>query len=115
YTALPMLVAEELDASWSKVAVEQAPIDTVYGNIAVMVATLPLDDRDQGWLAQTARWGVGRAARALGLQLTGAAAACATPGCRCGGRAPPRATCCCAQQQRDSKCRRPNSRPAKAR
>ena len=30
-TALPMVVAEELDANWDDVVVEQAPIDPVYG------------------------------------------------------------------------------------
>ncbi|MDH3266922.1 MAG: molybdopterin-dependent oxidoreductase, partial [Gammaproteobacteria bacterium] len=30
-TALPMIVAEELDAAWDDVVVEQAPIDPVYG------------------------------------------------------------------------------------
>jgi isoquinoline 1-oxidoreductase beta subunit len=31
-TALPMLVAEELEAGWSKIRVEQAPPDSRYGN-----------------------------------------------------------------------------------
>jgi isoquinoline 1-oxidoreductase beta subunit len=31
-TAIPMLVAEELDADWSKVGVEQAPVDQAYAN-----------------------------------------------------------------------------------
>jgi len=33
-TAIPMLVAEELDADWKKVVVEQAPVDTAYANPA---------------------------------------------------------------------------------
>ena len=32
YTALPMLVAEELDADWSKIRVEAAPVDAVYNH-----------------------------------------------------------------------------------
>jgi isoquinoline 1-oxidoreductase subunit beta len=31
-TAIPMLVAEELDADWDKVSVEQAPVDKAYAN-----------------------------------------------------------------------------------
>jgi len=31
-TAIPMLLAEELDADWSKVSVEQAPVDKAYNN-----------------------------------------------------------------------------------
>jgi isoquinoline 1-oxidoreductase subunit beta len=31
-TAIPMLLAEELDADWSKVSVEQAPVDAAFNN-----------------------------------------------------------------------------------
>jgi isoquinoline 1-oxidoreductase beta subunit len=34
YTALPMLVAEELEADWSKIRVEAAPVDSVYNHTA---------------------------------------------------------------------------------
>ena len=34
YTALPMLVAEELDADWSKVRAESAPVDPAYNHTA---------------------------------------------------------------------------------
>ena len=32
HTAIPMLIAEELDADWSKVHVEQAPVDKAFNN-----------------------------------------------------------------------------------
>jgi isoquinoline 1-oxidoreductase beta subunit len=71
YTALAMLVAEELDVPWSAVAVEQAPIAKVYGNIAALVSSLPLADDDQGWLARSGRFALERMARVLGVQVTG--------------------------------------------
>ena len=32
YTSLPMLVAEELEADWSKIKVESAPVDAAYNH-----------------------------------------------------------------------------------
>ncbi len=33
YTSLPMLVADELDADWSKIRFESAPVDPVYNHL----------------------------------------------------------------------------------
>lgn len=41
YTMLAMFVAEELDADWSKVKVEQAPVNPVYGNITMLADGAP--------------------------------------------------------------------------
>ena len=71
YTALPMLVAEELGAAWRDVRAEQAPVDKVYGNIAVLTDAAPLDPHDQGFVATTVRWSLSRVARVLGVQVTG--------------------------------------------
>src|SRR6266498_975290 len=32
YTSLPMLIAEELEAEWSKIKVESAPVDQAYNH-----------------------------------------------------------------------------------
>src|SRR6266446_4886301 len=34
YTSLPMLLAEELEADWSKIKVESAPVDAAYNHTA---------------------------------------------------------------------------------
>jgi isoquinoline 1-oxidoreductase subunit beta len=72
YTALPMLVAEELDVALDQVRIEQAPLDKIYGNVAMFPDGLPFHVDDQGVLAQGAQWLAGKLARELGLQVTGA-------------------------------------------
>ena len=61
FTTLAMLVAEELDADWSKVRVEQAEINPVYGNITALGDNAPVPM--QAAMIATAR--------VLGLQMTG--------------------------------------------
>ncbi|MCB1747886.1 MAG: xanthine dehydrogenase family protein molybdopterin-binding subunit [Gammaproteobacteria bacterium] len=71
YTALPMLVAEELAAPWASLRAEQAPIASVYGNVTVMVDAAPLDEHDHGLLAGAMRWTLERVGRVLAVQVTG--------------------------------------------
>ncbi len=61
FTTLAMLVAEELDADWSKVRVEQAQISAVYGNATALGDSAPAPM--QAAMIATAR--------VLGVQMTG--------------------------------------------
>jgi len=76
HTALAMLVAEELDLPLSRVRLEQAGADTIYGNVAMLVASLPFHPLDsEGEHPPTqiklAQWMVGKVARELGIHATG--------------------------------------------
>ncbi len=71
YTALPMLVAEELDVPLPAVRVVQAPIDKIFGNIAMLKDGLPFHPDDTGRLKTAVSWVVGKVARELGLIITG--------------------------------------------
>lgn len=71
HTALPMLVAEELDVPLAKVKIMQAPIDKIYGSYSMLVDGLPLHPDDQGALKRTAQWLTAKTARELGLMATG--------------------------------------------
>lgn len=76
HTALPMLAAEELDVPLASVRIEQAAADSIYGNVAMLVGSLPfhpLDaSREDGFgRVKAGRWVVGKLARELGLNATG--------------------------------------------
>ena len=71
HTALAMLVAEELDVPLASVQVEQAPIDKIFGNLAVLPDNLPFQPDDDGIYKRTARWLTAKTARELGIMITG--------------------------------------------
>jgi isoquinoline 1-oxidoreductase subunit beta len=61
HTALPMLAAEELDVPLSAMRIEQAGSDTIYGNVSMLVASLPFhpleDEREDGFgRVKAGRW-----------------------------------------------------------
>lgn len=71
YTALPMLVAEELDVPLAMVKIERAPIDKIFGNVALLKDGLPFHPDGAGTFKEAAVWLAGKAARELGLMITG--------------------------------------------
>ena len=76
YTGLSMLVAEELDVALNQVHLEQAGPDAIYGNVAMLLGSLPfhpLDYRDGAnpTSIRAGEWVVSKLARELGLIATG--------------------------------------------
>jgi len=76
HTALPMLAAEELDVPLSAVRIEQAGPDTIYGNVSMLLGSLPFhpleEDAEDGFgRIKATRWVVGKVARELGINATG--------------------------------------------
>ncbi|CAN7538661.1 molybdopterin cofactor-binding domain-containing protein [Polaromonas sp. LjRoot131] len=89
HTALAMLVAEELEVPLARVSLEQAGADTIYGNVAMLVGRLPfhpleVDDyaaegapRVRPAKVRLGEWMVGKLARELGINATGASSSVA--------------------------------------
>ena len=76
HTALPQLAAEELDVPLSAVRIEQSGWDSVYGNVAMLVASLPFhpsegEQEDGFGRVKAGRWIVAKVARELGVNATG--------------------------------------------
>jgi isoquinoline 1-oxidoreductase beta subunit len=70
-TALPMLVAEELDVPLSSVRTLQAPIDKIYANLTIMRENLPFHPDDRGNVKQGSQWVLAKVGRELGIMFTG--------------------------------------------
>lgn len=70
-TALPMLVAEELDIGLDAVVIAAAPIDKIFANVTLLRENLPLDPDDRGSVNEGVRWVMGKVGRELGIMFTG--------------------------------------------
>ncbi len=71
HTGLTTLVAEELRCAVTAIAIEDAPILAEFANTTAMTDLTPVHPEDDGLIASTLRWTMGKAARVLKLQITG--------------------------------------------
>ncbi len=71
HTALAMVLADELDADWSRVRVDNAPIDKIYNNLAAVVDSLPFHPDNTGTLKQLVGHLTAKTMREVGVMMTG--------------------------------------------
>ena len=76
HTALAQLVAEELNVPLTRVRLVEAGNDSIYGNVAMFVGSLPLHPRTsepgaESMLTKLGIWTVAKLARELGVNATG--------------------------------------------
>jgi isoquinoline 1-oxidoreductase beta subunit len=72
HTGLAMLLADEMDADWVQVKIEQSTLDAIYNNQAVLLESLPFDPNDHGIVQRASRQLLGKILREIsGLQGTG--------------------------------------------
>ncbi|MBK9345051.1 MAG: xanthine dehydrogenase family protein molybdopterin-binding subunit [Burkholderiales bacterium] len=76
HTGLAMLVAEELDVPLERVALEQAGHDAIYGNVSMILGSLPFhplesEGGNKPASVRVGEWVVGKIARELGINATG--------------------------------------------
>ena len=74
-TALAMLVAEEMDARWDQVRVEDPPENGVYRNVDILIDGLPFSPEETGTVVDVAHWVAGKLGGVLGVLATGGSTA----------------------------------------
>jgi isoquinoline 1-oxidoreductase beta subunit len=72
HTGLAMLLADEMDADWNQVKLEQSTLDAIYNNQAAVIDALPFQPDNHGLVKRTAGHLVGKLMREIpGLLGTG--------------------------------------------
>ena len=71
HTGLAMLLAEELDADWSQVRVENSPIDKIYNSLQVIIDDLPFRPDDDSAVKRATVWITRKLVREAGTMMTG--------------------------------------------
>jgi isoquinoline 1-oxidoreductase beta subunit len=71
HTALPMLVAEELDVPLSSIRLVQAPIDKIFANLTVMRDNWHFHPDESGKIQDFTEWMFEKVGRELGVNMTG--------------------------------------------
>ena len=51
-----MLLADEMDAAWDQVKLEQSTLDAIYNNQAVIADTLPFQPDEDSYRKRAAQW-----------------------------------------------------------
>ncbi|HWE51207.1 MAG TPA: molybdopterin cofactor-binding domain-containing protein [Bryobacteraceae bacterium] len=63
HTSLAMLLADEMDAAWDRVKLEQSTLDKIYNNQAEILDGMPFQPDDNGYGKRAARWMVAKIIR----------------------------------------------------
>ncbi|EIF32884.1 aerobic-type carbon monoxide dehydrogenase, large subunit CoxL/CutL-like protein [Burkholderia sp. Ch1-1] len=71
HTGLAMLLAEELDADWSQVRVEDSPIDRIYNSVQNIIDDLPFRPDDDSAIKRATVWMTRKVVREAGTMMTG--------------------------------------------
>jgi isoquinoline 1-oxidoreductase beta subunit len=71
HTALAMLAAEEMEARWEQVRVEDPPESVVYRNLEILIDGLPFSPEKTGTAVEVAHWVAGKLGGVLGVAATG--------------------------------------------
>ncbi|NPT39658.1 xanthine dehydrogenase family protein molybdopterin-binding subunit [Paraburkholderia xenovorans] len=71
HTGLAMLLAEELDADWSQVRVEDSPIDRIYNSVQNIIDDLPFRPDDDSAIKRATVWMTRKVVSEAGTMMTG--------------------------------------------